>query len=346
MTLPDRGARFETARSIAAAQLPDGTIPWSPGDRWDPWDHVECALALDAAGLHDEARAAYRHLARTQRHDGAWACPIVGGRTDHEVLDSNAASYVAVGLWHHFLCRSDEGALHELWPTVERGISFALDLQLPDGAIGWARNLKGGAGDHALLASSSCIAISIRCGLNVAAEMGAEKPDWELSLAALTAAIRSEVGSFADRSRYSMDWYYPVLSGALERETGRARIASRWEDFVVEGLGARCVDDRPWITSAETAELAIALHLVGMTAEATELLDWVQYQRHRDGSYWTGATYPDGRHFPNERTTWSAAANVLASCVLEGGNPTADLFGENLHSPIVGLEAAEPAVRS
>jgi len=327
MTIPDRQARVETARSIAAAQLPDGTIPWSPGDRWDPWDHVECALALDAAGLHDDARAAYRHLARAQRHDGAWACPIVGGRTDHEVLDSNAASYIAVGVWHHFLCTGEEGALHELWPTVERGIAFALDLQLPGGAIGWARNLNGDAGDHALLASSSCIAISIRCGLKIAAEMGDEKPDWELSLEALTAAVAREGGSFADRSRYSMDWYYPVLSGALDPETARDRIARRWDDFVVEGLGARCVDDRPWITSAETAELAIALRLAGMSEEATEVLDWVQYLRHDDGSYWTGATYPDGRHFPHERSTWSGAANILAAQVLSGEGSLLEIFG-------------------
>ena len=326
MTIPDRRARAETARSIAAAQLPEGTIPWSPGDRWDPWDHVECALSLDAAGLHDNARAAYRHLARTQRHDGAWACPIVGGRTDDEVLDSNGASYIAAGVWHHFLCTGNEGTLHEVWPTVERGIDFALDLQLPDGAIGWARNLKGDAGDHAVLASSSCIAISIRCGLKIATEMGAEKPDWELSLAALMAAVARERGSFADRSRYSMDWYYPVLSGALDPEIARARIARGWDDFVVEGLGARCVDDRPWITSAETAELAISLHLVGMTSEATELLEWVQYLRHEDGSYWTGATFPDGRHFPNERSTWSGAANILAAQILEGGGPISEIF--------------------
>jgi hypothetical protein len=321
-------ARMETARSIAAAQRPDGTIPWSSGASWDPWDHIECALALDAAGLHDAALAAYRHLARTQRHDGAWACPIVGGAAGHEVLDSNGASYVAVGAWHHFLCTNDEGALHELWPTVERGIEFALDLQLPGGAIGWARNLAGEAGDHALLASSSCISLSLRCGLHIAHAMGAEKPDWELSLASLLAAVAREDPAFADRSRYSMDWYYPILSGALDREAARGRIAERWDIFIVEGLGARCVDDRPWITSAETAELAIALHLCGLGDEATHLLEWVQYLRESDGSYWTGATFPNGRHFPNERSTWSGAAIILANDVLTGRGPVAELFAD------------------
>ena len=336
MTLLGEDSRSATLRSIATSQRADGRIPWTSGGRWDPWDHVECALALDAGGWHCEARAAFRHLARTQRHDGAWACPIVGGDPGDEVLDSNAASYVSVGVWHHYLCTGDDGALHELWPMVQRGIDFALDLQLPGGAIGWARNLKGDAGDHALLAGSSCITMSIRCALQIAHELGDENPGWELALAALRGALGRQDNDFADRSRYSMDWYYPVLAGVVTGGSARHRIEERWEDFVVDGLGARCVDDRPWITSAETAELCIALARCGMNAEAVELFSWVQYLRAGDGSYWTGATFPDGRHFPNERSNWSAAAIVLADSVLAGHrpidqNPTAGLFlGESL----------------
>lgn len=318
--------RVQTLETLVAAQLPDGTVPWTEGGSWDPWDHVECAMALDAGGFHTEARAAYAHLARTQRHDGAWACPIVGGDRDTEVLDSNAATYVATGAWHHYLCTQDEGGLHGLWPVVERGIDFALDLQMTTGAIAWARDLDGSPGDHALLAGCSCLVMSIRSALAMAQTMGESKPDWELALTSLVAAIGRGDDGFADRSRYSMDWYYPVLSGALDVERARERIASRWEEFVVDGLGARCVDDRPWITSAETAELTIALSRCGMWDEAQLLFDWVQYQRHFDGSYWTGATFPDGRHFPHERTTWSAAAIVLANDVMTGRGPVAEIF--------------------
>jgi hypothetical protein len=324
MTLDER-SRIRTIASIARAQLPDGTIPWMPDSRWDPWDHVECAMALDAGGFHSRARCAFQHLARTQRHDGAWACPIVGGRDDDEVLESNGASYIATGVWHHYMCTKDEGALHELWPVVVRGMDFALDLQLPSGGIAWARNLAGDAGDHALLAGSSAIALSLRCALRLAAAIGEDRPDWELSLELLLDAIRRD-SDFADRSRYSMDWYYPVLSGALDRNVARERITARWDDFVVDGLGTRCVDDRPWITSAETAELVIALELCGLTQEARTLFEWVQYLRYRDGSYWTGATFPDGRHFPNERSNWSAAAIVLANDVLQRRGVIAELF--------------------
>lgn len=304
------------------------------GSRWDPWDHVECAMALDVGGFHEQARAAFRHLVRTQRHDGAWACPIVGGdETDH-VLDSNGATYLATGVWHHYLCTKDIGALHELWPAIERALDFALDLQLPGGPIVWARNLDGDAGDHALLAGSSAIVLSLRAALQIVHELGEERPDWELSLASLAAAIRRGDSAFADRSRYSMDWYYPVLSGVLDEEAARDRIEQRWDDFVVDGLGARCLDDRPWITSAETAELAIASSTCGMEDAARTLFGWIQSQRHSDGSYWTGATFPDGRHFPNERTSWSGAAMVLADGVLGGRVPIADIFTGRALAPL------------
>ena len=38
----------------------------------------------------------------------------------------------------------------------------------------------------------------------------------------------------------------------------------------------------------------------------------VEYLRERDGSYWTGLVYSDGKRWPVERTTWTGAAVVLA----------------------------------
>lgn len=326
--------RRATAASIAREQLATGTIPWFRGGRWDPWDHVEAILALDSEGLHGPARRGLDFLARTQRSDGAWACPIVGGREDVEVLDANGTAYIAVGLWHHSLAADTEVALGELWPTVERAISFVLDLQRPGGSIAWARNLAGGIGDHALLAGCSGIAFSLRCALRIAEAVGESKPEWELALVELGEALIDDT-KFADRRRYSMDWYYPVLSGALGQGAARARVASRWNEFVVDGLGARCVNDRPWITSAETAELVIACELCGMSDAARALFEWIQYQRAVDGSYWTGATFPDGRHFPNERSTWSAAAILLADGVIEGRGHLRDILmvGEVLPAP-------------
>ena len=331
--------REQTGDALARVQRADGCIPWFPGGRWDPWDLVECALALDACGRHREALDAYRFLARHQRQDGAWTCPIVGGREDDEVLDANGATYLTVGVWHHFLCTQDERALRELWRHVSRGMDFALDLQQPDGTIAWARNLRGDPGDHALLSACSCIVLSMRCALAIAHHLGDLRPDWELGLASLESAITRGGDLFADRSRYSMDWYYPVLARVITDDPARARLEHGWSTYVVPGLGTRCVNDRPWITSAETAELTIALSSCGMEEEARQLFGDVQYLRAGDGAYWTGATFPDGRHFPNECSTWSAAAILIADDVIESRGPIADIFqGRALGPDVRGLE--------
>ncbi|HEV3472733.1 MAG TPA: prenyltransferase [Actinomycetota bacterium] len=334
--------RAGTVATLMRAQLPNGCMPWFEGGRWDPWDHVEAAMALDAGGAHGEAFAAYEFLASEQRHDGAWACPIVGGDRWTRVLDSNGAAYIAVGVHHHFLLTSDEGALHKLWPVVERGVEFALDLQMPSGAIAWSRDLSGEPGDHALLTGCSCLVMSIGSGIELARALGDERPDWELARDALTRAVAGEGADFADRSRYSMDWYYPILGGVLTGDAARARIEEGWDRYVVEGLGVRCVDDRPWVTSAETAETAMALVRCGMVDEAEALFEWVQYQRHDDGSYWTGATFPDGRHFPNERTTWSAAAIVLANDVITRRGVAAEIFASETAASSVPQMPAPP----
>ena len=61
----------QTVDSIAAVQHPSGALPW-PDGHTDPWDHVECAMALTLGGRLDEARAGYEWLRRNQAGDGAW----------------------------------------------------------------------------------------------------------------------------------------------------------------------------------------------------------------------------------------------------------------------------------
>ncbi len=62
----------ETGESIADLQLPSGMIPWFPNGHADPWNHIEAAMALDVAGLHDEAESAYQWLADIQLENGSW----------------------------------------------------------------------------------------------------------------------------------------------------------------------------------------------------------------------------------------------------------------------------------
>jgi hypothetical protein len=97
---------------------------------------------------------------------------------------------------------------------------------------------------------------------------------------------------------------------------------------VVPGLGVRCVSDEPWVTGAETAELAMALDAAGDTDRALALLADVQHLRNPDGSYWTGWQFENGAHYPAERSAWTAAAMILAADALSGTTAGAGLFRE------------------
>ena len=85
--------------------------------------------------------------------------------------------------------------------------------------------------------------------------VGEPQPDWELAADLLGHAVACHPEAFADKSRFSMDWYYPVLGGPLRGAAGRGAARGRLGDFVVPGLGVRCVSDEPWVTGAETCEL-------------------------------------------------------------------------------------------
>ena len=95
-----------------------------------------------------------------------------------------------------------------------------------------------------------------------------------------------------------MDWYYPILGGAVRGEAGQALLAERWDRFVVAGLGIKCVEPNQWVTGAETCELVLALDALGERELAVQLLRDLQHLRTPDGEYWTGYVYPDDVNWP------------------------------------------------
>ncbi|MGI8776699.1 MAG: prenyltransferase [Acidimicrobiales bacterium] len=317
-----------TVESIVAVQLGDGMLPWFVDGHADPWNHVEAAMALDVGGRRAEAEAAYAWLAATQRPDGAWhQYYLGGGRVKEATLDANVSTYVATGTWHHYLATADTGFLAEMWPVVEGAVGFALGLQTPGGEILWARHADGTAWSFALLTASSSTYFSLRCALAIANLLGHERPDWARAATALARAIAERPQAFLPKDRWSMDWYYPVLVGAVQGEAAGARLAGGRDRFLLDDLGTRCVADRPWVTAAETAECAMAHVAAGDQAWGRRLLAGTRHLRHTDGSYFTGMVHPERVHFPGgERTTYSAAAVVLAADALGGTSPASALF--------------------
>jgi hypothetical protein len=307
----------ETATTIAAVQLGSGMVPWFAGGHADPWNHVEALMALTSVGRRAEAEAGYEWLRRSQQESGAWAAYYTVDGIEDPRHDTNVCAYVATGTWHHYLATGDDAFLLAMWPVVERAVDFVLGLQQPGGEVPWNVDVDGVPATYALLTGSSSIYLSLRCAVAVAEEIRTERPEWELAAGRLRHAIAHREACFEPKERYSMDWYYPVLTGAVDGRAAAERLDGRWQELVIKGRGVRCVADKSWVTTAETAECAMACAVAGRWEEARSLLSWIGDQRQADGSYLTGTVYPQGDSFPrDERTTYSAAAVILASRAL------------------------------
>ncbi|MDD3250555.1 MAG: hypothetical protein PHF23_09365 [Smithellaceae bacterium] len=317
----------KVADFIASLQKESGEIPWSQGGKTDPWDHIESAMGLSVAGWNEEAERAYNWLVATQLPDGSWWSELRDGVVTNTTKETHFAAYIAVGVYHHYLITRNEKFLQAMWPTLSRGIQFALGLQTPEGEIYWARNREGAIDKMSLLTGCSSIYMSLKCALAIAEALGIKKPAWQKAKEQLGDALCNRPDLFnMIKSRFSMDWYYPILCGAVRGDEARKRIDHLWDRFVVPDWGVRCVSDRPWVTMAETSEFVLTLSAMEDDTRARAVFSWLGDKRYADGSYWMGVTFPDSVIWPEEKTSWTAAAVLLAWDAVNRATPAADLF--------------------
>lgn len=313
---------------ILTVQKKSGEIPWSIGGQTDNWDHVENAMALTIAGHYKAARDAYQWSADRQMKDGSWwSCYLKGEPGEKAHKDPNMSAYVAVGLLHYYIASNDLAFLKKMWETVCRAMDFVLEMQGGDGEIHWAKRSDNSIDRKALLTGSCSIYLSLTCALGIASVLGHRKPKWEEGRDRLGMAIATKPHLFDQtKSRFSMDWYYPVLSGVLRGEDANRRIERMWDQFVIPDWGVRCVSDQPWVTIGETAELCISLAAAGRTSLSETVLCWISDKLYADGAFWTGFTVPEKIIYTDEKTTWSGASVVLAADMIYSFSPASRFF--------------------
>ena len=301
---------------IVETQLASGAIPWYRGGIADPWDHVEGAIALDLAGRLDHAEAAYGWSRDKQNPDGSWYSSYVDDKPQDLVKDTNFASYIATGMWFHYLASRDTDFLRQMWPMVERGVDFAVNSQRPTGEVPWALDDDGNAWPGAILTSSCCTWHSIRNAIRISETLGTGKPEWNAAADSLLTAINEHPDLFdkmgENERRYSMNWFYPILTGVMKGEEAGRRIDSEWTDFVIENWGCRVAADEDVTAVAETSELIIALALIGEHVKAKLLLDWTLRLRDNESGFCRGVKLPEQEAWPKERATWTSAALIMA----------------------------------
>ncbi len=315
---------------IRCTQRPDGAIPWYPGHKTDPWDHVESAMGLTIGGDRPQARLAYEWLKNNQLDDGSWYAAYTHGNVTDQTRETNHAAYIAVGLYHYYLSTGDLDFVKALWPTVRRAMAFVLRHQAPTGEIYWAVSPQNQVDPMALVTGCASIGFSLKCALAMARILEEPQPQWRQALTALGTCLQEKPHRFnTTKARFSMDWFYPVLSGVLRGTAAQERIDGHWKKFVVQDLGVRCVSDRPWVTIAESSELILALTAMGNTRKAGILFRWICDHTFDDGTYWCGFTFPDMVVWPEEKITWTNAVVLMAADALFNLTPAGDLFSHD-----------------
>ncbi|MFC1927513.1 hypothetical protein ACFLW7_02940 [Chloroflexota bacterium] len=317
------------AHFIIDQQLPSGAIPWYRGGITDPWDHVECAMALDVSAHVREASLAYKWMRDTQNPDGSWYFSYHGDEPQDLTKDTNFSTYIATGTWIHYLTTRDLDFLRQMWPAVEKSIDFALSLQQPGGEIYWGLSESNEVWPGAIATASSSTWLSIRLGTRIAKTLGLTKPDWDKACQRLAEAITEHPERFdrlgEDKSGHAMTWYYPILVGLVKGKRAEERVSRGWQDFVIDGWGCRCFADRQSVCVAETFEFILALAKMGAKDKAAMVRDWVLQFRDDDGVFYREAYWPQRELRRSERepqvsekNTWTSAAAILALVALEG----------------------------
>ena len=194
-------------------------------------------MALDVGGRLRRSRARVRVAARAMQHpDGSWHAyylgdDVEGAHARHQRHLLRRERRVAPLPLHrrHRVPRASSGPSSSARSTSRSTTSTAT------GEIEWDADPDRVDGKGALLTGSSSIYSSLRCAIATAERLGRERPDWELSLGSLAIAIAHRPERFLDKDRWAMDWYYPILGGVLRGHAAEARIAAKWDTFVVAG---------------------------------------------------------------------------------------------------------------
>jgi len=332
------------ADRIEQLQNRDGMIDWIETGVWDPWNHGESAMGLAVVGREEAVHRALDALAARQNADGSWDGELGAGIPMDEsgeriappaipatARDTNFNGYAAVTVLRCALALDEPRLIARHFAMVERALDWVLAHQSEHGDIVWRAPDTGQPLDSvdSLRAGNASLFKSLECGLRLADALGKPRLQWATARQRIADALIGRPERFdreIDRSAYAMDWYYPVLAGVVTGRTARAHLEEGWSRFVVEDLGCRCVTDEPWITAAETAELALACLSAGRTETARSLLDDLSPLASSQGGYWMGWQYELGAVWPRESPSWTAGAILLAADALYALSPGSDLL--------------------
>ena len=303
---------------LVDVQFLSGAIPSNQDGSHDPWDHLEALMGLTTLGYKTQALKGLNWMVSNQNQDGSWYNLYQDEKPLELNKQTNYAAYVAVAVWHFYLINNDVNFLQEFWEPVKKGILFSLSLQHENGAIAWNVDEFEKIDEDYLLTGCSSIAKSLECAIAICQALGDQnyESEWRIAHSKLIAALENPSGIFdlkKDRSRFSMDWYYPILGGINSKKRINSLTTKIKDSFWIKGLGIKCVLDEPWVTVAETSECSIAYKKIGKDKIALELLHNAISIVDSKGIPYMGWQFHENIYWPDETPSWTSAACILAA---------------------------------
>ena len=321
----------DLANYIKSIQLQSGAIPSNSDGSHDPWDHIESIMGLNFLSKSDSSKSAFKWLIKNQNADGSWYSKYIGNKPIEINKPTHFSPYISVAALHYHKIYCDIEFLKTLWPSIKAAINFSINIQNDNGTIPWSIDANQKIENDYLLTGSSSILKSIECGIalsNILKDRSQLK-DWNLSYQLLSKAIKSPKGKFdllKDRQRFSMDSYYPILSGCLNEDEKKVYIEKVMKKFYVKNIGIKCVEDEPWVTVAETCEFIISLMASNSKELALKLLSDVINISNKKGEPYMGWQYVESIFWPNEKPSWTAAALMISADSVLNHTSAFDLF--------------------
>jgi len=301
----DYKKKFEPSKNwIISNQSSSGAIFWDEKGKCDPWDHCECLIAL---AIYEEWEHFWRGVnwfITNLNEDGLIYAEFQNEKPSKLHYESHHAPYIIMPLIQASLIDKEQDykkiLTNEQLLKLENIFEVLDDFKDEDGYFYWAKD-SNGYSDNSLITASMSIFLSL-----IAKDKSFPKFNTEMWQEKFN---RDGV----DRSRFSMDFYYPFLAGI---KNNKKEFLDLLDNYYVKGLGVKCVAEEPWVTIAESSECVISALIHDNEYIAKEIFNDIQQFQNKDGIFPTGYQYNMGIFWPEENSTWTNAAVIIAAHAL------------------------------
>ena len=303
---------------ILKNQFIDGSISWDEKGKCDPWDHCECLIALSIYEEWDSFWKGVNWFFDNINDEGLIFSEFQNRKPSKNYYESHHAPYIIIPLLQarlidksqDYLKLLDERKILKLEEIFRKLNNFCDD----DGYYFWAKD-HNGYSDNSLVTATMSIILSL---------VAKQEKSSKINISLWNKKFDRDG---VDRSRFSMDFYYPFLAGIKDSSS---EFKNSLNEFYVKGLGVKCVIEEPWVTIAESCECAIAALVSGNVNEAKMIYADIQQFQNKDGIFPTGYQYDLDIFWPDERSTWTNAAVIIAGHAICSYDGTIDAEKNNV----------------